>query len=179
MPGEPLFRSSDPLPEKADLSPSNRLYCAYPTWEQSELGYRVANPSSSITLSPDEASRLRSIAMPDKLCTASSLPPPSPELREKSNPRKRKSPESSKADLQPQLYGRRSNSKRTAHNMIEKRYRTKINNNIAALRDRIPGLCVIGDLCGGDLPGDLQGSSRINKLNKVFVHSLSSILPSS
>jgi Helix-loop-helix DNA-binding domain len=177
MPDEPLFRSSEPLPETADLPPSDWLYCTHPSREQSRPGHRVANPSSSITLSPEEESRLCSIAMPTKPCAASPLSSPSPELRDKRNPWKRKSSESSRSNLSPQLHGRRSESKRTAHNIIEKRYRTKLNDNIAALRDSIPGLCVVDNLCGEDLPGDLQDKSPINKPNKVFIHShsLSSI----
>jgi hypothetical protein len=33
-----------------------------------------------------------------------------------------------------------SGPKKTAHNMIEKRYRTNLNDKIAALRDSVPGL---------------------------------------
>jgi hypothetical protein len=67
--------------------------------------------------------------------------------------------------------------------MIEKRYRTGINDKITALRDSVPSLRAFDkDNAGGeDLQEDLQGLSPAQKLNKVFIHShsLSYILPSS
>jgi hypothetical protein len=67
--------------------------------------------------------------------------------------------------------------------MIEKRYRTNLNDKIAALRDSVPSLRIIDkdNPSGEDLQEDLHGLSPAEKLNKVFVHShsLSSTLPSS
>jgi hypothetical protein len=67
--------------------------------------------------------------------------------------------------------------------MIEKRYRTNINDKIAALRDCVPSLRIIDKRtpCGEDSQKDLNGLSPAQKLNKVFIHSrsLSHILPSS
>jgi hypothetical protein len=59
--------------------------------------------------------------------------------------------------------------RRTAHNMIEKRYRTNLNQKIAALRDVVPSLRFTnrnyrGEEAGGE---DLHGLTPAHKLNKV------------
>lgn len=57
---------------------------------------------------------------------------------------------------------------KTSHNMIEKRYRTNINDKILALRDCVPSLrCVV---TGGTRPNeDLDGLTPASKLNKATV----------
>lgn len=57
---------------------------------------------------------------------------------------------------------------KTSHNMIEKRYRTNINDKILALRDCVPSLrCVV---TGGTRPSeDLDGLTPASKLNKATV----------
>lgn len=57
---------------------------------------------------------------------------------------------------------------KTSHNMIEKRYRTNINDKILALRDCVPSLrCVIsGDYSADE---DLEGLTPASKLNKATV----------
>lgn len=60
--------------------------------------------------------------------------------------------------------------KKTAHNMIEKRYRTNLNDKIALLRDSVPSLRVISkkkSRNGGGAEEDLQGLTPAHKLNKV------------
>jgi hypothetical protein len=63
--------------------------------------------------------------------------------------------------------------KKTAHNMIEKRYRTNLNDKIAALRDSVPSLRVMSRPNGGneedDDPEDLEGLTPAHKLNKATV----------
>ncbi|KAF2278786.1 uncharacterized protein EI97DRAFT_219233 [Westerdykella ornata] len=89
-----------------------------------------------------------------------------------SNPKKRKStseesevPAAKKESKQP--------PKKTAHNMIEKRYRTNLNDKIAALRDSVPSLRVMSRQNGGneedDDPEDLEGLTPAHKLNKATV----------
>lgn len=56
---------------------------------------------------------------------------------------------------------------KTSHNMIEKRYRTNINDKILALRDCVPSLrCVAA---GEPAAEDLEGLTPANKLNKATV----------
>ncbi|ANB15456.1 Hms1p [Sugiyamaella lignohabitans] len=57
---------------------------------------------------------------------------------------------------------------KTSHNMIEKRYRTNINDKIQALRDCVPSLCYALD---GNQGGkeDLEGLVPANKLNKATI----------
>lgn len=59
--------------------------------------------------------------------------------------------------------------RRTAHNMIEKRYRTNLNQKIAALRDVVPSLRFTNrNYRGGEVRGeDLHGLTPAHKLNKV------------
>jgi len=62
--------------------------------------------------------------------------------------------------------------KKTAHNMIEKRYRTNLNDKIAALRDSVPSLRVMsrtGNSDEDDDVEDLEGLTPAHKLNKATV----------
>jgi hypothetical protein len=63
--------------------------------------------------------------------------------------------------------------KKTAHNMIEKRYRTNLNDKIAALRDSVPSLRIMSKSARGedtnDDREDLQGLTPAHKLNKATV----------
>ncbi|ORY14466.1 hypothetical protein BCR34DRAFT_234139 [Clohesyomyces aquaticus] len=105
--------------------------------------------------------------------TSSSSPQTSPEPGSSGNPKKRKSttedPETApdgKKDKQPPV-------KKTAHNMIEKRYRTNLNDKIAALRDSVPSLRVMSRGNGQgeeeDDAEDLEGLTPAHKLNKATV----------
>ncbi|KAF1981586.1 hypothetical protein K402DRAFT_398348 [Aulographum hederae CBS 113979] len=62
--------------------------------------------------------------------------------------------------------------KKTAHNMIEKRYRTNLNDKIAALRDSVPSLRQLSRPNGqleDDDDEDLEGLTPAHKLNKATV----------
>lgn len=63
--------------------------------------------------------------------------------------------------------------KKTAHNMIEKRYRTNLNDKIAALRDSVPSLRIMSKSAKGeDTTEDreeLHGLTPAHKLNKATV----------
>ncbi|KAI9876481.1 MAG: hypothetical protein M1830_006420, partial [Pleopsidium flavum] len=65
--------------------------------------------------------------------------------------------------------------KKTAHNMIEKRYRTNLNDKIAALRDSVPSLRAMpkntqgNAIDGDDDREDLDGLTPAHKLNKATV----------
>ncbi|KAF2185692.1 hypothetical protein K469DRAFT_726505 [Zopfia rhizophila CBS 207.26] len=135
-------------------------------FEQSNMSNGQMPPLSTPSLrhSPSSINNLR---------TSSSSAQSSPEPREPGNPKKRKSsseedekiPEAKK-DKQPPV-------KKTAHNMIEKRYRTNLNDKIAALRDSVPSLRVMSRGNGqgeeDDDPEDLEGLTPAHKLNKATV----------
>ncbi|KAJ2976708.1 hypothetical protein NUW58_g8018 [Xylaria curta] len=90
---------------------------------------------------------------------------------EKSNSRKRKS--SADDDDDDDDDDSHQPVKKTAHNMIEKRYRTNLNDKIAALRDSVPSLRIMSKSARGeDTTEDreeLHGLTPAHKLNKATV----------
>ncbi|KAI0870287.1 helix-loop-helix DNA-binding domain-containing protein [Hypoxylon argillaceum] len=90
---------------------------------------------------------------------------------EKSNTRKRKS--SADDDEDDEDDDSHQPVKKTAHNMIEKRYRTNLNDKIAALRDSVPSLRIMTKSARGeDTTEDreeLHGLTPAHKLNKATV----------
>ncbi|KAI1353829.1 helix-loop-helix DNA-binding domain-containing protein [Xylaria sp. FL0043] len=90
---------------------------------------------------------------------------------EKSNSRKRKS--SAEDDDDDDDDDGHQPVKKTAHNMIEKRYRTNLNDKIAALRDSVPSLRIMSKSARGeDTTEDreeLHGLTPAHKLNKATV----------
>jgi hypothetical protein len=103
--------------------------------------------------------------------------PSSTSSPEPENRRKRKSSveEEDDEDDSPPPNGRHPPVKKTAHNMIEKRYRTNLNDKIAALRDSVPSLRVMSrkNSRHEDIQEDLQGLTPAHKLNKVcYVYSV-------
>jgi hypothetical protein len=105
----------------------------------------------------------------DRTSSTSSHSSPEPATSSK----KRKSP--SEADDDDDASDKRERGqppKKTAHNMIEKRYRTNLNDKIAALRDSVPSLRVMSRPNGteeDDDPEDLEGLTPAHKLNKATV----------
>jgi hypothetical protein len=132
------------------------------------------------TLTPAQQEKLRNIAMPQHLQYRTQHSPhstastkshsiSSPDGHEHS--RKRKSSveaddEEEDDDLNPPV-------KKTAHNMIEKRYRTNLNDKIAALRDSVPSLRIMTKSARGEDTitdrEELQGLTPAHKLNKATV----------
>jgi Helix-loop-helix DNA-binding domain len=184
MNDEPLFQSPESLDEASDVPPLDGLYSTPLSWKRPKLGFRVGNSISYEPLSSEEESRLLAIAMPAQshAITPPLSPSPEPQETRKRISRKRRSPKSSEADFLPAQHSRHLGPQKTAHHMVEKRYRTNLNQKIAALRDSVPSLRVFakGNQCNEDLREDLQGLSQAKKLNKVFTHfhSLFCILPS-
>ncbi|TGO58494.1 hypothetical protein BCON_0054g00240 [Botryotinia convoluta] len=155
------------------------------------------------TLTPQEEIQLRAIAMPQQTQNTSAYPtsptssrsspshsPISRSTRQSiSNPNhsnnlKRKSSacsSDSNSDGEDEVPARHPPIKKTAHNMIEKRYRTNLNDKIALLRDSVPSLRVMTRKCsrgqedgdehinGDDEEEDLQGLTPAHKLNKATV----------
>lgn len=139
------------------------------------------------TLTPAQQEQLRNIAMPPHLqyrSPKSELSQLSPQSSNGEGP-KGVSPDSSKlgrkrkssADVDDEDDDDDEDGshpvKKTAHNMIEKRYRTNLNDKIAALRDSVPSLRVLSKTAKGeDTSGDreeLHGLTPAHKLNKATV----------
>jgi hypothetical protein len=126
-------------------------------------------------LTAQQESKLRDIAMPlpsqEYAASPSSTSSPEPCT---DNIKKRKSSveDEDEDDSPPPSRGGRSPPvKKTAHNMIEKRYRTNLNDKIAALRDSVPSLRVMSkrNSRGQEVEEDLQGLTPAHKLNKATV----------
>lgn len=142
----------------------------------------VSYPPTSI-LTPAQQERLRNIAMPQNLdyhskysptpestTQASSSASSSPESHNQS--RKRKSSADADEEDDEEASGQHP-VKKTAHNMIEQRYRTNLTDKIAALRDSVPSLRIMTKSARGeDTTNDveeLQGLAPAHKLNKATV----------
>jgi hypothetical protein len=136
-------------------------------------------PMNSLTLAQQE--KLRNIAMPQHLqyrgqnspaSTHKSASVSSPDTND--NGRKRKST-SSADEEDDEDSGQHPPVKKTAHNMIEKRYRTNLNDKIAALRDSVPSLRIMTKSARGEDTADdreeLHGLTPAHKLNKATVSS--------
>ena len=143
------------------------------------------------TLSAAQQELLRSIAMPEHLQypnTQGHSPQSATSTTYKSGsvsspdhqdlPRKRKS---SSEDIEEDHSGDENVQrpvKKTAHNMIEKRYRTNLNDKIAALRDSVSSLRVMAKGAkADDEKEDLQGLTPAHKLNKVSCRVALHMLP--
>lgn len=170
MTEEPLFQSP-PMPEQAPQT----LYSTPLSWTTPSSGTRTQR-----RLSPEEESKLRSIAMPSlSQSRTQSQYPTSPSSASSPEPadnrRKRKSSYDDDEDDDEDDRritsgnGRHPPVKKTAHNMIEKRYRTNLNDKITALRDSVPSLRIISrkGSRGEEFQEDLQGLTPAHKLNKV------------
>ena len=137
-------------------------------------------PMNSLT--PAQQEKLRNIAMPQHLqyrnqhspaSTHKSASVSSPDTND--NRRKRKSSSSADEEDDEDSGGQHPPVKKTAHNMIEKRYRTNLNDKIAALRDSVPSLRIMRKSARGEDTADdreeLHGLTPAHKLNKATVSS--------
>lgn len=145
------------------------------------------NPPAEMynALTPAQQEKLKSIAMPAHLQYHSPKSEPSPgsskgaaSSPETSDPlkpgsRKRKSTDDVDDDDFDEDGDGQQPIKKTAHNMIEKRYRTNLNDKIAALRDSVPALRIMSKSARGeDTTEDreeLHGLTPAHKLNKATV----------
>ena len=145
------------------------------------------------TLTPAQQEKLKSIAMPAHLQYHSPKSEPSPGSSmsghdkgvasspetvdpSKVSSRKRKSSDDVDDEYDDDENDGQQPVKKTAHNMIEKRYRTNLNDKIAALRDSVPALRIMSKSARGeDTTEDreeLHGLTPAHKLNKATVGSL-------
>ncbi|KAI9046991.1 hypothetical protein LZ554_009066 [Drepanopeziza brunnea f. sp. 'monogermtubi'] len=172
---EPLF----PTPiARSDTPAREGPYSTPLSWKHPAAGSpRPTQEEEDGRLSPQEEPNVCSIAVmsPKARCSASPLSSPSSpshagNRKRNSNIEKDEdgeSPEPATDACHPPM-------KKTAHNMIEKRYRTNLNDKIAALRDSVPSLRVVSkkeDSRREDLQEDLQGLTPAHKLNKVQLSS--------
>ncbi|KAF7544095.1 hypothetical protein G7046_g9859 [Stylonectria norvegica] len=127
-------------------------------------------PRAFSTLTPALQEKLRNIAMPPHLQYNSPRSASSPDSASAS--RKRKSSADPEDEEEEDEDGNQP-IKKTAHNMIEKRYRTNLNDKIAALRDSVPSLRIMTKSARGeDTTEDreeLHGLTPAHKLNKATV----------
>lgn len=144
------------------------------------------------TLTPAQRERLRTIAMPPHLQYHSPNSADSPDSissahdhraasspdgldPSKLNSRKRKSSADVEDEDDEDDFDGQHPVKKTAHNEIEKRYRTNLNDKIAALRDSVPSLRIMSKSARGeDTTEDreeLHGLTPAHKLNKATVGS--------
>jgi hypothetical protein len=161
---EPLFQTPRPMTDSRE-----NLYSTPLSWPRPYTSSRLATYTGNVLPSQEELEKLRSIAMPTPTCTNEPHSPSSERSSSPDNRRKRKSSieeDDDDEDSSPPTSGRHPPVKKTAHNMIEKRYRTNLNDKIAALRDSVPALRVVTRK-GGMEGEDLQGLTPAHKLNKV------------
>ncbi|KAG6000712.1 hypothetical protein E4U54_001324 [Claviceps lovelessii] len=145
-------------------------------------------PPAPAAMSPALQQKLKNIAMPAHLqynspksasspdsaksdCKGPNLA--SPECLDSSQKDSRKRKVSSEPEDDDDVDDEDKPIKKTAHNMIEKRYRTNINDKIAALRDSVPSLRIMSKSARGeDTTEDreeLHGLTPAHKLNKATV----------
>lgn len=189
QPQPPPPQSAAVVPSSMATGSANPLATAGPMGVASTLPIGL-NVSGLRGLTEEQRQKLQKIAMPVQLHYRSPKSEASPDsagpvyksssisspedqsLSSKSNSRKRKSSIDVDDDDDDDLDSHQP-VKKTAHNMIEKRYRTNLNDKIAALRDSVPSLRIMSKSARGeDTTGDreeLHGLTPAHKLNKATV----------
>ena len=162
-----MISPMDRLPFNAHNGPSSRSSAEGPTNSPFSHDARLAtaavppiHSTNKMRESPG-SNRLR-------VGTSESNPSSPDDVATRLNLKKRKSDDSD--DILRDSKG--GPPKKTAHNMIEKRYRTNLNDKIAALRDSVPSLRVMSRGNGAeedDDDVDLEGLAPAHKLNKATV----------
>ncbi|ESZ97913.1 hypothetical protein SBOR_1712 [Sclerotinia borealis F-4128] len=155
-----------PMPKQEDLQ---------------NIGPTYTNMNQTGGLTAAQQEKLRDIAMPPHLQYQSQHSPNSTTSKSNSisspeshdNSRKRKSSAEADDEDDDESTSQHPPVKKTAHNMIEKRYRTNLNDKIAALRDSVPSLRIMQKSARGEDTADdreeLQGLTPAHKLNKATV----------
>lgn len=166
---EPLFQT----PPNIQSQQNDSLYSNTIPWSPSQPRQRGGQTMNTYPpLSTSETSKLMSIAMPKATAETSPISPPQPDNRRKRKSTSSASTSSSSASSNPPPRRQSAPVKKTAHNMIEKRYRTNLNDKIAALRDSVPSLRMTekndfnADIT---LQEDLGGLEAAQKLNKATI----------
>jgi len=170
---QPLFQTGE--------QPRENLYSTPLSWSPPISNVKNSEAYSlAPALSPRQKSELIAQAMPSTRKYPSSLSSALSPEPEQYNSRKRNNTSCASDDDEdyyspPPSSGARRHPpvKKTAHNMTEKRYRTNLNDKIAALRDSVPSLRVITktNSRGEEFVEDLQALTPAHKLNKVSASS--------
>ncbi|KAJ5034983.1 uncharacterized protein L3040_008250 [Drepanopeziza brunnea f. sp. 'multigermtubi'] len=164
-----------PTPNARNDTPAREgPYLTPPSWKDPAAGSTRPSQEEDGRLPPHGESKVCSIAMMSPKARCSASPPSSPSSPSHAGSRKRNSSVEKDEDgesPEPAADGCHPPMKKMAHNMIEKRYRTNLNEKIAALRDSVPSLRVMSkkDSRREDLQEDLQGLTPAHKLNKATV----------
>ena len=181
---EPLFSADWDQQTPLYDGINDGLYSTPLKWEPSNPKVEYVAPAaytSMNALTPAQQEKLRSIAMPSHLQYSQRSSGSSTGMRksqsvsspESNASRKRKSSADAEDEDDEDSAGQIPPVKKTAHNMIEKRYRTNLNDKIAALRDSVPSLRIMSKSARGeDTANDreeLQGLTPAHKLNKATV----------
>lgn len=176
---EPLFQTQGSMKSSGlnDIPQREGLYSTPLSWSRPALGSRQLSSHNGV-LTPQQEAKLRDIAMPSQArsptssSTASSPEPCTDNMRKRKSSADDEEDEDEDDESPPAGSGRRHPPiKKTAHNMIEKRYRTNLNDKITALRDSVPSLRVMSkrNSRGEEVEEDLQGLTPAHKLNKVRI----------
>lgn len=163
----------------------NQVYSAPLSWDAPQPKVEplpMTAYSTMNSLTPAQQEKLRQIAMPHHLqyrgqnspnSTASTKSQSISSPDSNGHSRKRKSSMEAEDEDDEDESGQHPPVKKTAHNMIEKRYRTNLNDKIAALRDSVPSLRIMTKSARGEDTADdreeLQGLTPAHKLNKATV----------
>ena len=156
-------------------TPSRSLYPPCPSWRGSQVDYNTA-PGQCVTANNPKRDESRDC----KMTLASEITQSSPRsVGSAASDQRRLSPErisSLDADLSPSdesisqssrgIKRKRSGASRAAaHNLIEKKYRSNLNEKMIALRDSIPSLRMAAEHADS-----VDGREPGRKLNKVGIH---------
>ena len=158
-------------PQEIPSQQNSTIYTNQPSWSQTQpLDIRTHQSKNRYPqLSTEQDSKITRFALPHSATTKSSKSPQLPRSR-----RKRKTStfftSSSLNSVSPHLLAHRHSApKREAHNMVEKRYRSNLNEKIEALRDSVPSLRIFEKSSNGSasIGEDSQELGAAYKLNKV------------
>ncbi|KAH8589912.1 hypothetical protein B0O99DRAFT_318510 [Bisporella sp. PMI_857] len=177
---EPLLQLPSALSSPLITQPPQSLYSTPLSWSTPSATFATGQFTR---LTPQEESRLRAIAMPSLSVntsqsntfqqtyssTSSSSPEP-PSRFDNFGKRKSSVEDDDDEDMSDSEMKNGKPVKKTAHNMIEKRYRTNLNDKITALRDSVPSLRVVGRRRNDQAKKEiLQGLKPARNLSKATV----------
>ncbi|CAK7272959.1 hypothetical protein SEPCBS57363_005408 [Sporothrix epigloea] len=118
--------------------------------------------SSGTQLQPSSSSSARPEKQPQTESKSNDKSENKPDNRPESRSENKSENKSEKGKEKP-----RPISDRTAHNDIERKYRTNLKDRIAELRDAVPSLCTIPENSMDDGDGDGEGSNQTGRAPKV------------